>query len=175
MPTPPLPQPSLLDPHRGCTVDPHLQTAPVSITVRSFLPWPRGTQVPNLARLFQTSPGSRLAPAHGSCSTGLGPMNLAVHLPTAQLLFVFVSLFLQGFFYVYEGFAACPSVHHWVPGACRAQKALPIEMVVNHVGAGNRTPSMPLCLPSPCLYFKMQTRQHPSSVSDLTKRSPHIG
>lgn len=76
---------------------------------------------------------------------------------------------------MYEGFAACPSVHHWVPGACRGQKALPLEMVVNHVGAGNRTPSMPLCLPSPCLYFKMQTRQHPSSVSDLTKRSPHIG
>lgn len=59
-----------------------------------------------------------------------------------------------------------------VPGACRGQKALPLKMVVNHVGAGNRTPSMPLCLPSPCLYFKMQTRQHLSSVSDLTKRSP---
>lgn len=72
----PLPSPT---PHcwilsRGCTADPHLQTAPVSITVIFFLPWPRGTQVPNLARLFQTSPGSRLAPAPRSCSTGLGPM-----------------------------------------------------------------------------------------------------
>lgn len=158
MPTPPLPRPSLLDPHRGCTVDPHLQTAPVSITVISFLPWPRGTQVPNLARLFQTSPGSRLAPAHMSWSTGLGPMNLAVHLPTSQLLFIFVSLFFKFFFlYTYEGFAACPSVHHWVPGACRGQKALPLEKVVNHVGTGNRIPNMH-CLPSPCLYFKMQTR-----------------